>query len=1264
MATCSIEEVTKRFVHEITNELSTALGKRYAEKYVETQVINNTKLEPLIQKALKKKLLEAKKASLLGTLKDTTSSDAKGKPKSAKGDKTKTTIAGAKQLLHDVLSTIAKRMHNTEIVNSELNAKQGFRFLFDKDNAHVAAFMEGIIVVADIDGAKKLIGKALKELEERKGKKPSFKTYNDIKTMFTAYFESAIDRASKTGDKVELARLTTLKDSLIKGKSKKAFILELQKIASNNSIDTKSKTAHELVHAVFSSWMDDNPTHKLTKTIGNLFAEAKAAYDAENGGGPLTEGSKSLATDKDKPYWYSNVDEFLSEALAEPELLNALANVVSKERNGHKGKKDIFHQLVAAIKTLINTVFPNATKDNKDYFSAETIAGQLVNVVEEMGNESMSYENILSLQIKYLKAHNNLSTSDADKATARIVDMFAKLKSGEITVDQTNAGVHQILTKQLHLDSKGDRYYILSSKLNEEIDKYDTVGNALKSVDMSRVVARPAGALYLNRNNPTSYPDNINFGNPFMTPTLKGESRRVMEIGDKHIVGGTNKSVTRMYYHWLVDDKLPEGVSFNLDEKAALERRREAILSNLDKVSNASKLFYTGTAKDELYNSHVAALLLVAKEKKPGAETLGKRNKPDEDKAPFKLAKANKYIGFGDKSTGQYADNLTNAGFPVNTGEYTDMDVVFASVNGNPTRANLDMTIVEIRKALEAGATVILDSKEYTDDSEYNKGEKEVYDSLLQGKYIYKDSTDTVPVTHKINGKYVTKEYHIGEWTKNSTTNQQGQNNNSTEQAYTIDKVSTAPGYTLYSIGEDEDASIIVYEDEEQGMVIIEQVQTDPKYRGKGYAKAILNKIIEDYGDKKLILSAEPKSGVTMDGLIKLYESVGFVVDDTARNTKEKTAMIRDTTIDQNNKQQKPNNTEIEVTKKNAEKLWNNLSEKQKIDFLTEHYLDEEYGGEIGYLEKYNTAVGLANGDIPFQHKSNLPKIGTDVALFEKMKAKLLSTFHNVQVKELDKILDNYGAEVLGRVVNNIIEYNPNKAGLDTLPHEYAHIYIKMFKDSPIVKQAIKQWGSEEALVQAIGEQAVKQRGAALNWWAKFSTWVRKMSSGILTADREELKNMLTDSFLTNTEPTTDAMLNKDTKSPYIAKDKVSLNEVNEQDNTIKRKDSIVDVAVVDHNRRSLSVIPVIYGNYIVSYDHTANNELTVDGVTLLPSQKNKVLAAALKISNQFRTWYNKNKRATMGTIDKEIVRLAEAEQIQLVATDKDAKELRDKRKC
>lgn len=84
----------------------------------------------------------------------------------------------------------------------------------------------------------------------------------------------------------------------------------------------------------------------------------------------------------------------------------------------------------------------------------------------------------------------------------------------------------------------------------------------------------------------------------------------------------------------------------------------------------------------------------------------------------------------------------------------------------------------------------------------------------------------------------------------------------------------------------------------------------------------------------------------------------------------------------------------------------------------------------------------------------------------------------------------------------------------DTLPHEYAHHYIAWNRNSPIVQEAIKKWGSEENLVQAIGEQAVKQKGEAWNWWKKFVKWLLGDLNKLSKLDKEKLKNILTDAFL------------------------------------------------------------------------------------------------------------------------------------------------------
>jgi hypothetical protein len=102
--------------------------------------------------------------------------------------------------------------------------------------------------------------------------------------------------------------------------------------------------------------------------------------------------------------------------------------------------------------------------------------------------------------------------------------------------------------------------------------------------------------------------------------------------------------------------------------------------------------------------------------------------------------------------------------------------------------------------------------------------------------------------------------------------------------------------------------------------------------------------------------------------------------------------------------------------------------------------------------------------------------------------------------------------------------YERLAGGGQVIAHEYAHFYIRRFINTPIVKEAIAKYTAEgmtaaqgeEALVQAIGEQSVKQEGDAWNWWVAFSRWIKNIFNNLSELNKEELKNILTDAFLTN----------------------------------------------------------------------------------------------------------------------------------------------------
>jgi len=111
--------------------------------------------------------------------------------------------------------------------------------------------------------------------------------------------------------------------------------------------------------------------------------------------------------------------------------------------------------------------------------------------------------------------------------------------------------------------------------------------------------------------------------------------------------------------------------------------------------------------------------------------------------------------------------------------------------------------------------------------------------------------------------------------------------------------------------------------------------------------------------------------------------------------------------------------------------------------------------------------------------------------------------------QDKDRIIGQANIKALSVLIDAVYQKQ------DTLPHEYAHHYIAWYRNTPIVQEAIKKWGSEEALVQAIGEQVVAQEGEAYNWWKKFMKWILNNFNGLSKLDKDRLSKILTDAFLT-----------------------------------------------------------------------------------------------------------------------------------------------------
>jgi len=102
---------------------------------------------------------------------------------------------------------------------------------------------------------------------------------------------------------------------------------------------------------------------------------------------------------------------------------------------------------------------------------------------------------------------------------------------------------------------------------------------------------------------------------------------------------------------------------------------------------------------------------------------------------------------------------------------------------------------------------------------------------------------------------------------------------------------------------------------------------------------------------------------------------------------------------------------------------------------------------------------------------SPLSKITSNKELARKIVSRLRKHFGNyITDNTFEGVLDANGKTAVGVAIENVALWSSTDATLDTMPHEYAHIYIGLLKDTDLIKRGINKFKTEEKLVQHIGE--------------------------------------------------------------------------------------------------------------------------------------------------------------------------------------------------
>lgn len=171
---------------------------------------------------------------------------------------------------------------------------------------------------------------------------------------------------------------------------------------------------------------------------------------------------------------------------------------------------------------------------------------------------------------------------------------------------------------------------------------------------------------------------------------------------------------------------------------------------------------------------------------------------------------------------------------------------------------------------------------------------------------------------------------------------------------------------------------------------------------------------------------------------------------------------------------------------------------------------------QIPNQRKVRRGVGYGLRGLFFRQATTLDQMEKNPQLFDDIVNKLRELYPEVRVMK-NRIIDENGNYIelkpgeqgmhLRNAYQSVIAWS-NDAYFETPPHEYAHHYIDMFRDHPLVKEGIEKYG-EEGLVERMGKFYA---GEFTN--SKFKTWVNKFWNAIRSLiGSPDISYILTDHF-------------------------------------------------------------------------------------------------------------------------------------------------------
>ena len=426
------------------------------------------------------------------------------------------------------------------------------------------------------------------------------------------------------------------------------------------------------------------------------------------------------------------------------------------------------------------------------------------------------------------------------------------------------------------------------------------------------------------------------------------------------------------------------------------------------------------------------------------------------------------------------------------------------SINADPTRSDYLALITEVRKSLtieSLGATqpgeelneVYVTTKEFENLKVYNQSFKDKYPEMFttgdEFRYFPETNTITVmEVTDTVTPEMV--EVYTAHEIKHALTYQWIENNKNKASVKYLENAIEVANRKLGQIPFEEQTELLgllkdriqyAKDSGKNGVAeLVAILSSEPNIRKefmkqfpqqqKSRLKKILDAVAEFLGfgtDKVIatvdaIVAAGKIEDVNTDEFMEIYQEIGernkgnvswqqaFTTEVTKAakitsglvselNT-AKPRHVRAATKDKPRK-----DSPITITRISEDTVWATYPDgKQEYALpINEVTLDQNSIGNIHskYTKEYQTS-------------SNTSKLAEDPFLFNTIKERLLSVYPEITAKKVDSIVTDNGMAAVGSAIGALVEYTEN-ASVDTLPHEYAHIYINLLESTTFMRNTI-----------------------------------------------------------------------------------------------------------------------------------------------------------------------------------------------------------------